>query len=68
VSDLHLENILQLARMGVVIGPPMPPLYPRPQTLDDLVNYTVARLLDQLDIHLDVRNRWTGMTEVGTPR
>ena len=68
LSDIHLENMLKLSRMGVVICPPMPAFYTRPQTLDDLVNYTVARLLDQLDIHLDVRNRWTGMTEVGTPR
>ena len=68
LSDIHLENMLKLSRMGVVICPPMPAFYTRPQTLDELVNYTVARLLDQLDIHLDVRNRWTGMTEVGTPR
>jgi flavin prenyltransferase len=67
-SDIHLENMLKLSRMGVVICPPMPAFYTRPQSIDDLVNYTVARLLDQLDIHLDVHNRWAGMTEVGVRR
>src|SRR6266850_5525988 len=61
LSDIHLENMLKLSRMGAVILPPMPAFYNKPQSLDDLVNYSAARLLDQLDIHLDVRNRWTGM-------
>ena len=64
LSEIHLENMLKLSRMGVVICPPMPAFYNKPQTLDDMVNYSVARLLDQLDVHLDVRNRWTGMREV----
>jgi 4-hydroxy-3-polyprenylbenzoate decarboxylase len=68
LSDIHLENMLKLSRMGVVICPPMPAFYNKPQSLDDLVNYTAARLLDQLDIHLDVRNRWTGMREAGGKR
>ena len=63
LSDIHLENMLKLSRMGVVICPPMPAFYTRPQTIEDLVDYTVARLLDQLDIHVDVQNRWVGMTE-----
>src|SRR5262245_34063340 len=67
-SNIHLENMLKLSRMGVVICPPMPAFYTRPQTIDDIVNYTVARLLDQLDIHLDVQNRWAGMMEAGAPR
>src|SRR5712692_4374215 len=67
-SEIHLENMLKLARMGVVICPPMPAFYTRPETLDEVVNYTAARLLDQLAIHLDVRKRWTGMTEAGSRR
>ncbi len=63
LSDIHLENMLKLSRMGVVICPPMPAFYTRPQTIEDLVDYTVARLLDQLDIHVDVQHRWVGMTE-----
>src|SRR3989449_7001500 len=68
LSEIHLENMLKLSRMGVVICPPMPAFYNKPQSLDDLVNYSAARLLDQLDIHLDVRNRWTGMREAGGKR
>jgi len=63
LSDIHLENMLKLSRMGVVICPPMPAFYNKPQSIDDLVSYTAARLLDQLDVHLDVRNRWTGLRE-----
>ncbi len=64
LSDIHLENMLKLSRMGVVIAPPMPAFYSRPQTIDDLVTYSAARLLDHLDIHLDVANRWTGLRQV----
>jgi len=66
LSEIHLENMLKLARMGAVIAPPMPAFYGRPRSLDDLVNYTVARLLDQLGVHLDVGNRWEGLQEIGT--
>ena len=47
LSEIHLENMLKLSRMGVVISPPVPAFYNRPQTIDDIVNYSVARLLDQ---------------------
>jgi len=59
LSEIHLENMLKLSRMGVVICPPMPAFYTRPQTVDELVNYAAARLLDQLGIHFDVK-RWDG--------
>jgi flavin prenyltransferase len=65
LNDIHLENMLKLSRMGVVIAPPMPAFYNRPRTIDEMVTYTAARLLDQLDIHVDVRSRWTGEMEVG---
>ena len=68
LSEIHLENMLKLSRMGVVIVPPVPAFYTKPQTIDDLVDFTVARLLDQLDIHIDVRNRWVGLREVGGRR
>src|SRR5436190_811704 len=68
LSEIHLENMLKLSRMGVVIVPPVPAFYTKPQTIDDLVDFTAARLLDQLDIHVDVRNRWVGLREVGGRR
>jgi 4-hydroxy-3-polyprenylbenzoate decarboxylase len=58
-SEIHLENMLKLSRMGVVISPPLPALYTRPKTIDDLVDYSVSRLLDQLGIHLEA-DRWSG--------
>src|SRR5918993_2853631 len=63
LSDIHLENMLKLSRMGVVICPPMPAFYTKPATLDDLVTYSAVRLLDQFDIHIDVP-RWDGDMEV----
>ncbi|MEY4637302.1 MAG: UbiX related subunit of putative (de) carboxylase [Acidobacteriota bacterium] len=60
LSEIHLENMLKLSRMGVVISPPMPALYSRPKTIDDMVNYTCIRLLDQLGIHVET-TRWAGL-------
>ena len=64
LSDIHLENMLRLSRMGAVVMPPVPAFYTRPQTLDDVVNHTVARLLDQFGIDAPGLARWTG--EMGT--
>jgi 4-hydroxy-3-polyprenylbenzoate decarboxylase len=60
LSEIHLENMLKLSRMGVVIAPPVPAFYSRPRTIDEMVNYTAARLLDQFDLHVDV-DRWSGL-------
>jgi 4-hydroxy-3-polyprenylbenzoate decarboxylase len=69
LSDIHLENMLKLSRMGVVITPPVPAFYNHPQTIDDIVNHIVMRILDQFDIHLDVMSRWEGiMSTSGQPR
>lgn len=66
LSDIHLENMLKLSRMGVVILPPVPAFYNHPRTIDDIVNHTVMRILDQLGIHIDVAARWDGrMTKDG---
>jgi len=62
LSEIHLENMLKLSRMGVVIAPPLPAFYARPQTIDAMVDYSVVRLLDQLGIHLKA-DRWTGEME-----
>jgi len=60
-SEIHLENMLKLARMGVVILPPVPAFYNQPQSLDDMINHIAMRVIDQFDIHLDVMNRWDGV-------
>ncbi len=58
LSAIHLENMLKLARLGVVILPPSPGFYQQPGTIDDLVDFVVARILDQLDIDNDLAPRW----------
>src|SRR6476659_617914 len=60
-SEIQLENMLKLARMGVVILPPVPAFYNNPQNLDDMINHITMRVIDQFDIHLDVMNRWDGV-------
>lgn len=60
-SEIHLEHMLKLSRMGVVILPPVPAFYNQPQNIDDLVNHITMRIIDQFDIHLDVMNRWNGI-------
>jgi 4-hydroxy-3-polyprenylbenzoate decarboxylase len=58
LSDIHLENMLKLSRMGVTICPPMPGFYQRPETIDDLVTHGVVRILDQCGLHIDGPGRW----------
>ena len=60
-NEIHLENMLKLARMGVVILPPMPAFYNNPQNLEDMINHITMRVIDQFDIHLDVMTRWDGV-------
>jgi len=60
LSDIHLENMLKLSRMGVVISPPVPAFYNHPRTIDDIVNHTVQRVLDLFDIHVSGAARWAG--------
>jgi 4-hydroxy-3-polyprenylbenzoate decarboxylase len=62
LSEIHLENMLKLSRMGVVIMPPMPAFYTNPQTIEDIVSQSVMRALDQFGVHVDVAGRW-GQTE-----
>src|SRR5207244_6377018 len=50
LSDVHLENMLKLSRMGVVMLPPVPAFYNHPQTIDDVVNHIVFRVFDQFKI------------------
>jgi 4-hydroxy-3-polyprenylbenzoate decarboxylase len=56
----HLRTMTQLSEMGAVIAPPVPALYTRPQTLDEVVTQTVGRALDLFDLDLDQVKRWQG--------
>lgn len=61
LSQIHLENMLKLSRMGVTIFPPTPGFYNHPETLEDVVLNITGRLLDMLDIENNLINRWTGI-------
>ena len=66
LSDIHLENMLKLSRMGAVILPPMPAFYNNPRSLADIVEHTVARMLDQYGIEVPGgATRWSGEMRVG---
>jgi 4-hydroxy-3-polyprenylbenzoate decarboxylase len=54
----HLEAMVALTRMGAIIFPPVPAFYHRPKTLDDVINQTVTRVLDQFDIDVKLFHRW----------
>jgi flavin prenyltransferase len=58
LSEIHLENMLRLARMGVRMIPAMPAFYHGPQTIDDLVSFVVGKVLDALDIEHALFTRW----------
>ncbi|MEW6444826.1 MAG: flavin prenyltransferase UbiX [Pseudomonadota bacterium] len=57
-SAIHLEHMLALARLGAVILPPNPGFYHRPQTIQDLVDFVVARILDHLGVPHALMARW----------
>jgi 4-hydroxy-3-polyprenylbenzoate decarboxylase len=61
LSQIHLENMLALARMGVSIVPPMPAFYNHPSSVGDIVDHIVTRILDQFDVASPTAKRWTGV-------
>lgn len=61
LSLIHLENMASVTRAGAIVLPAMPGWYHRPKTLDDLVDFVVARICDALDVPHDLSRRW------GTP-
>ncbi|RXY99137.1 UbiX family flavin prenyltransferase [Fictibacillus sp. S7] len=61
LNTIHLENMLELSRMGTIIFPPMPAFYNHPQDLGDMVDHIAFRALDQFNIHLSETKRWEGM-------
>ncbi|UJW80045.1 UbiX family flavin prenyltransferase [Hydrogenophaga sp. SL48] len=60
----HLRNMTAVTEMGAIVCPPMPAFYQRPQSLDDIVDASVARVLDLLDVPHALSERWQGMDKV----
>jgi 4-hydroxy-3-polyprenylbenzoate decarboxylase len=54
----HLETLTQLSRLGAVIFPPVPGFYSKPESIDDVVDQTCMRMLDQVGVEVDVADRW----------
>jgi 4-hydroxy-3-polyprenylbenzoate decarboxylase len=57
-NNIHLENLLRLSQAGAVILPAMPGFYHGPQTMEDLVDFVVGKILDQLDVQHSLFTRW----------
>src|SRR5438067_3371522 len=66
LSEVHLENMLKLSRMGAVIFPPAPAFYHHPQTIEEIVDQAAMRVLDQFGIHVSSPNRWRGEISVSS--
>ncbi len=58
LTSIHLENMLKLARIGIIILPAMPGFYNRPKSVDDMINHVVGKCLDQFSIKHDLFKRW----------
>jgi len=59
-SEIHLENMLALSRMGAVIFPPIPAFYNHPQSVEDVIHHIVGRVLDQFGFDTPGLARWSG--------
>ncbi len=57
----HCELLLKACQLGAIIAPPMPALYNNPQTIDDIINHSVGRVLDLFDIDTGIVKRWEGV-------
>lgn len=60
-NQIHLENMTKLSGYGAVIMPASPGFYSRPRTIEEMVDFFVTRILDQMGIHEPSESRWTGM-------
>jgi 4-hydroxy-3-polyprenylbenzoate decarboxylase len=61
LSEIHLENMLALARMGAVVFPPTPAFYNNPSTIADITNHLCVRILDQFGLEGPNAQRWSGL-------
>lgn len=61
LSIIHLRNMLTLAKAGATIFPASPPFYPNPKSLEDVIDYLVVRVLDQVGLNCESQGRWGGL-------
>jgi len=60
LSSIHLGNMERLATAGAIVMPASPAFYPKPSTVDELVDFVVGRVLDELGVENDLYRRWSG--------
>lgn len=58
LNPIHLENMLKLSKLGVIIMPPVPAFYTKPETINDIITQTVGRALDNFGIEMAGLKRW----------
>lgn len=58
LNAIHLENMLKLARLGVVIAPPIPAFYQKPEDINDIVDFVVGKMLDSAGVEHELFKRW----------
>lgn len=67
LTAIHLENMLKLSRAGAVIAPPVPAFYANLKSLDEMVDHTVGRLLDQFEVGHSLVRRWADGASASAP-
>lgn len=58
LSAIHLRNMLRLAELGVIIAPPVPAFYHKPENIEDIINFITGKLLDQVSLEHNLYRRW----------
>ena len=64
LHEIHLQHMLALTRMGAIVAPPMPAFYIKPRTVEEIVDYTVTRILDLFESPTVGARRWDGEMDV----
>ncbi len=64
----HLRNMVSATEQGAICCPPMPAFYQRPASVDDIVDHSIARVLDLLDMPQPLARRWAGLTPAADPQ
>lgn len=59
-SAIHLENMLKLARLGVIIAPPVPGFYHQPKKIEEIVDFVAGKILDSMGVAHEIYKRWDG--------
>ncbi len=66
LTTIHLHNMCTISQAGGIIAPPVPAFYHRPQTVDDIVNQTIGRVLDLFNIETDIVYRWRENSKISS--